>query len=152
MTGLPKERGKVIDELIVNPRRLLIAHVFLGIASAIVFWVRPGTFTAYLPGRVGMGGSPSIFILADTCIAWLPYVVGMLVARRLLSDRNDKAIYVYIALATIVAVISIGFYLNALRVPSAPSPILVSVGATLALVAIAVVCASIWHSDSPVSG
>jgi hypothetical protein len=26
MTELPKERGKVVDELIPNPRRLFIAH------------------------------------------------------------------------------------------------------------------------------
>jgi hypothetical protein len=121
MTGLPKDRGKVLDELIANPRRLLVAHVCLGIVSAIGLWVRPGTFTPYLPGRVGMGGSPSAFIVVDTAIAWLPYVVAMLVARRLLSDRDDKAVYVYIALAGIVAAVSIGLYLNAFHMPSALS-------------------------------
>ena len=65
MTELPKDRGKVVDLLIANPRRLFIAHACFGIASAIVLWVRPGTFTPYLPGRVGMGGSPSAFILVE---------------------------------------------------------------------------------------
>jgi fucose permease len=148
MTKLPKDHGKVVDELIANPRRLLIAHVCFGIASAIGLWVRPGTFTPYLPGRLGMGGSPSVFIFVDTSIAWLPYVVAMLVARRMLSDRDDKAVYVYIALAAIVAIVSIGLYSNSFHISTAPTPILISIGAMLALVAIAVMCASIWPSDT----
>jgi hypothetical protein len=152
MTELPKERGKVVDELIVNPRRLLIAHVCFGIASAVGLWVRPGTFTPHLPGRVGMGGSPSAFIVVDTAIAWLPYVVAAFVARRLLCDRDDKAVYVYIVFAAIVAVVSIGLYLNAFHPPAAPSPILVSIGTVLALVAIAVMCASIWPGNTAING
>ena len=156
MTELPTDRGKAVDELIVNPRRLFIAHVVFGIAAAIVLWVRPGTFTPYLPGRVGMGGSPSAFIVVDTAVAWLPYVVATLFARRLLSDRDDKAVFVYIALATVVTVVSIGLFLNAPHWPTAPSPIFISMGTVLALVAIALMCALmcafLWPGDTTVSG
>jgi hypothetical protein len=152
MTGLPNERGKAVDELIANPRRLLVAHVCLGIVSAIGLWLRPGTFTPHLLGRVGMGGSPSVLIVVDTAIAWLPYVVGMLVARKLLSDRGGKAVYVYIALAGIVAAVSISLYLDVFHMATVLPPILISIGAALALLAIVVMCGSLWPRDTRMSG
>jgi hypothetical protein len=39
----------VFDALIVNPRRLAIAHVTLGLASAALVWILPNAFTPRLP-------------------------------------------------------------------------------------------------------
>jgi hypothetical protein len=102
-----KRSGEVIDELIANPHRLRMAHICMGLASSGAYWLRPGTFTPYLPGRIGMGGSPSLFIVIDTALAWLPYLIAMFIAQKALSDRDPVAVWVYIALATIVTLVSI---------------------------------------------
>jgi hypothetical protein len=84
--------GLVFYELIVNPRRLTIAHVTLGLASAALLWILPNTFTPRLPGRLGLGSSPSILIVVDTAVSWMPYVISWSFSRWLLSRRNPKAI------------------------------------------------------------
>jgi hypothetical protein len=82
-----RTRSEVVDELIVNPRRLTIAHVTLGLASAALLWILPNTFAPRLPGRLGLGSSP----IHTHCGRWMSYVISWFFSRWLLSGRNPKA-------------------------------------------------------------
>lgn len=115
MTRKVKTSGQIVDELIVNSRRLLIAHICLGVVAAFVYWIRPGTFTGYYPRRSG------VLAVMVTTLAWLPYVISWFVSRSLLSGRDSKAAIVFIAVAGGVAALSAACYLNWLEMSEAPS-------------------------------
>jgi hypothetical protein len=141
-----KSTGKIVDELIENPRRLWIAHFFLGVASAFIYWVRPGTFSPHLhTPRRGDG----LIVICETFIAWAPYLVSGIVSRAILAAHAPKATLVFIACSAGIAIGADSIYLNLFKMREAPSPLLVSVGVTLALVLTARLCSAIWRSDVP---
>ena len=141
MIDQSKNLGSVLDELVQNRRRLAISHSCLGLFSAIIYWVRPGSFTPHLPIYNLQDPFP-IFI---TFIAWVPYFISFFVSRSILAGRNSKAVFVFIFCAAIVSLASAVLLLRVL--PFAPSPIVVSAGVTITLVIVAGLCTTLWRND-----
>jgi hypothetical protein len=144
----PKSRNEIVDELIINPRRLAIAHVVLALASAIVVFTLPNTFTPHLPGRVGVGSPPSIGIVIDSGPAWIPYVISWLFSRWLLSGRDQKATAIFIVGGSGIALASAFLYMNLLNLGIGLNRIIVAGTVTLALVVVAGTCSLIWPADA----
>ena len=141
MIGHPKSPGNVLDELIKNSRRLRIAHICFGLASAFIYWVRPGTFTPHLPIYNFRDLSP-VYL---TFIAWAPYVISFFFSRSILAGRSPEAVFVFIAFAAAISVASALLLLRVFAI--APSPIVVAAGVTITLIILAGLCSSIWRSD-----
>jgi hypothetical protein len=144
MTGRRPAPGDVLDELIQNPRRLGIAHACLGLAAALVYWVRPGTFTPHLV-RFGFRDTSPIYM---TLVAWIPYVIAFLVSNGTLASRNRRAVLAYIFFASVVTLAASGLYLNLFGMRAPLSPVLLAVGVTITLLAAIGLCAAIWRSDT----
>ena len=141
-----KTPGKIVDEIDENSRRLWIAHFVLGLASAFIFWIRPGTFNPHLhTPRRGDG----LLVILETLTSWAPYIVSGMFSRALLSTRAPLATLVFIGCSTAVAISAATLYLNLFEMEKAPSPYFVSMGVTLALVLFAVLCSTIWSSNIP---
>lgn len=126
------------DDLIQNSRRLTVAHACLALISAFVYWIRPGTFTPYLPIYNFRDSSP-IFV---TFIAWVPYVISFFFSRATLAEVGPKAVFGFIVLATGISLASAGVLFRVL--PIEPSPIVVFGGVTITLIIIAKLCSMIW--------
>jgi hypothetical protein len=144
MTGQRPTSGDVLDELIENPRRLAIAHTCLALAAALVYWVRPGTFTPHLVKYSFRDVSPIYMTFA----AWIPYLIAFLVSKATLVDRNPKAVLAYILLASVVTAGAGGLYLNLFGMNATLSPVLLAGGVTIILLAAIGLCAAIWRSDT----
>jgi hypothetical protein len=145
VTRRNKTASQLADEFITNPRRLVIAHGLLGLVAAFAYWVRPGTFTPHLPIFVHRDVTPILL----TFIAWFPYLISATVSRQVLGVRDKKAAILFIALATAITASSVAFYLNLIVTMQPISPILVSVGATVALLLACGLCAAVWPNDAP---
>jgi len=139
-------RSTALDELLQNPRRLMILHVVLGVAAALLLWIRPGTFTPSLRGLGFRDASP----ILQTAIAWWPYALSYLYTKSILSNRSRVAVYCYAAVAAAVTAISGGLYLSGLgHQPSDARPAwLVSLGVAIALLLAGYVCGSIWRAHT----
>lgn len=136
--------GKVVDELIVNQRLLMIAHGCLALAAAFVYWVRPGTFSPRLPGRYGAAVGPTFSIITTTLLAWAPWLISSVFSGSILAARTTKATLAFIALASAICIIAACLYLNLLFHDEATlSPLVVSVGVTVALIAAISLCGAI---------
>jgi hypothetical protein len=136
--------GDILDELIQNPRRLGIAHACLGLAAALIYWIRPGTFTPVISKYNLRDVSP----IVDTFSAWVPYLIAFFVSKSLLANRNPKATIAYIFLATVVMVVASGLYLNLFTKELMFSPHLIDCGVVVALLVAMGLCAAIWRSDT----
>lgn len=138
MVGQSKSLGNLLDKLVQNRRRLAIAHSCLGLVSAIIYWVRPGSFTPSLPIYNLQDPSP----VFDTFIAWVPYVVSFFASRAILAERSSNAVLVFIVFATGIGFASaiLSLRLSTVRVIS--SPIVASAAVTFALVVVAGLCAA----------
>lgn len=141
-----KTAGQFADEFIANPHRLAIAHSILGIVAACAYWVRPGTFTPYL--EIHPHGTEIRSILL-AFIAWFPYLISVTVSRRVLGVRDKKAATLFIVLATAVTASSVVLFLNLIVIAPPISPIVVSIGVTVALLSACGLCAFIWPNDAP---
>jgi hypothetical protein len=144
MSKQRKPPGKVVDELITNPRRIWLAHAGLGIVSAFVYWLVPGTFSPHIHRPHKGDGA---IVIVQTLIAWAPYLLSGFYTTAVLSPRDSKATLTYIALATSIAIVSALMYFNVFGLTELPSPLLVSAGVTILLFAAASLCAAIWRSD-----
>jgi hypothetical protein len=139
-----KTPGEIIDELVENSRHLWIAHFCLGLASAFVYWTRAGTFTPHLhTPRRGDG----LIVILETFVAWTPYLISGMFSRVVLSTRAPAATLVFIGCSVGVATAGAALYLNLFKMREVPSPYLVSIGVTAALVLIAALCSAIWRCD-----
>jgi hypothetical protein len=136
--GQSKNLGNVLDELLQNRRRLAITHSCLGLVSAIIYWVRPGSFTPYLPIYNLQDLSP----VFDMFIAWAPYVISFFTSRAILSERSSNAVLVFIFFATGISFASAILSLRLFIVPMVFSPIVASAAVTVALVVVAGLCAA----------
>jgi hypothetical protein len=145
MIGQSKNLGNVLDELVQNRRRLAIAHSCLGLVSAIIYWVRPGSFTPSLPIYNLQDPSP----VFDTVIAWAPYVVSFFASRAILAERSSNVVLVFIVFATGIGLASAVLSLRLSIVHVSFSPIVASAGVTVALVAVAGLCAAASKKRSP---
>jgi hypothetical protein len=144
MNRSPKSSGKIVDELIVNPKRLTVVHVCLGVLSAGAYWIRPGTSTPHLPIYNIRDPSPIIISL----IAWLPYVVSFKVSRHLLENRSQVSVIVFGILAAIITGFAIALYFDLIVNILGLSPIQIPIAVTSALIGAAYLCAVIWPKDT----
>jgi membrane protein YdbS with pleckstrin-like domain len=69
-----------------------------------------------------------------TSIAWIPYVISLLVSRSLLASRNPKATAAFIVAAIVITIASVIVYLNLFDLRMPLSPILAAVAVTIVLV------------------
>lgn len=137
-------RGVILDELVQNPRRLMVVHVCLGLIIALIYWMRPGTFTPSLHRHDFKDVRP----IVNTFIAWAPYVVGYLNAKSILSNRAPAAVYFYALIALVVTIIAGALYLDRFHFPESLAPWEVSIGVVLALVTSAFGCGILWKPDT----
>lgn len=144
MTGTNKTTGELADELIINSHRLNVAHFCFGLASAFIFWVRPGTFRPHLLRPIGRG--PAFSIVADTIIAWLRYIVSWWGSRALLSGRDAKATIAFIICGTAITGLSGGLYFPSISGLELPA-LAVAGATTLALMMACGLCALSWRRD-----
>jgi hypothetical protein len=148
MTKILREAGTAIDDAIENTHRLIVLHCCLGMASAFVYWIRPGTFIPHLPTRIGLG--PTFSILWETRFAWGPYVISGIFAPSVLSSRGPKPTLVFIGLSIALAIVAACLYLNVFHLRPPIDPFLISIGVTGCLMGSAQLCASCWrrfHSE-----
>lgn len=136
--------GMLYDGAVLNIRRLTILHVCLAAVVALTYWVAPGT--APVPLRWTVPHYADVTPILVTITAWIPYVISAMVSRRLLVDRSPKATLVFIIIATLIAAASGILYLNLLRLSRLPSPMLVSIAVTFALVGSAYACSAVMHN------
>ena len=134
----------MLDELIENPRRLGIAHGCFGLVAAIVYWVKPGTFTPHLPVHVFRDFSP----IYKTFVAWAPYVLAFFVSKSLLACRSTMSVLMYIFIATAITIGASGLYLNVYNVRTTLPPIMIAGAVTIALIAAAGFCAVVRRRDT----
>jgi hypothetical protein len=146
MTKAKKTHGVIYDEMIANPRRLTLAHLCLGLIAAFAYWIRPGTVT--VPMRWSVPHFADVAPIVATSMAWLPYLISMIVCRLLLSSRDRKATLLFVILATIITAAYVAILLNLVGPLKQVSPILVSLLLTLALVATSGVCSLLWSNDA----
>jgi hypothetical protein len=144
MNTPPKKRGDAVDSLIANNRRLSIAHLFLGLATAVAYWVRPGTIAPNLKYFTSYGNLSPIYL---TIVVWLPYIFSLMVSRPILVGCSQFAVFAFIVCATAITGGTIGVYLNLIPMKNIPSPVIVSAGVTIALIAAALICSAIWRRD-----
>src|SRR3984957_21122120 len=104
-----KTPGKVVDELIANPRRIWFAHAVLGIVSAFVYWLVPGTFTPHIhrPHR-----GDGVIVIVQTMIAWAPYLLSGFYSTAVLSPRDSKATLTYLVCRLLLEKNTTIFYFN----------------------------------------
>ena len=105
-----KSHGEIIDELIVNGRRLAIAHFALAVASAFTFLSRPGIFNPSLRAITGFRAG-SLNVIFHAALAWLPYGISWVLSRAVLSGRDKNATLAFIVCAIAITVISLRMYL-----------------------------------------
>lgn len=144
MTEVRKTPGMIYDEVLTNPRRLLIAHVFLGLIAAFAYWIRPGSVTVPLRWSVPHGAD--VAAIAATSVAWFPYVVSMIFCRSFLSSSSAKAAWFFIVCAIVITAASVVLNLNLVGMRNPLSPMLVSLLVALALVATSWVSSAVWAS------
>lgn len=144
MSKRPKQPGTAVDQPIANPRRIWFAHAVLGVVSAFIYWLVPGTFTPriHTPRK---GDAVAVILL--TLIAWAPYFLSGFYSTAVLAMRDSKATLAYIALATSIGIVAALLYLNVFNLADPPPALLVSAGVTILLCAAASLCAAIWRSD-----
>jgi hypothetical protein len=141
-----KSHGDIIDELIVNGRRLAIAHLALGVASAFAFLSRPGILHPSLRAITGFRAG-SIDVIFHAAMAWLPYGISWALSRAVLSGRNKNATLAFIVCAIAITVIS--FRMTFLVTgPFDFSALTFSAIITIALAAACGLCAIIWGKDA----
>jgi len=136
--------GAVIDQMIRNVRRLAILHVALGLASVIVFWVRPG---ASLPHSHVRGREIALVAILKVFFAWIPYIISGFYSCNVLPDRNPKATSAFIFIAVGVGIVAACLNLNVFGTKEFPAAWLVFAGVTIVLIAAARVCMAIWGND-----
>ena len=106
-THARKSHGEAVDELLVNARRLAVAHAALGVASAFNFLSRPGIFHPSLRAITRFRGG-AINVILHALLAWLPYLISWAISRAVLSDRDKNATLAFIACATGITIMSFG--------------------------------------------
>jgi hypothetical protein len=141
-----KSHGEIIDELIVNSRRLAIAHLALGVASAFTFLSRPGIPHPSLRAITGFRAG-SLDVIFHAALAWLPYGISWVLSRAVLSGRDKNATLAFIVCAIAITVISFRMHILVTG-PFDLSALTFSAIMTIALAAACGLCVSIWRKDA----
>jgi hypothetical protein len=144
---MPRSKGEVIDELLANPRRLILAHVCLALISTFILWIRPGTFTPIIRPAFAYGFIVRIPLF--TASAWVPYVISAKFARWVLSSRDPHATFLFIGCAILITAVGCCLFLDLFSPRVILRPVVTAAGVTLALVFAAGLSALIWRNDAP---
>ncbi len=139
MLDRPKQTGSLLDGLIANKRRLAFAHGWLALVSSFAYWIRPGSFTPSLRGYNFRDASP-IYL---TIVAWAPYVISFVFTRSMLNGLHHKAVWTFIVCASVVTLFSACLFSELFPKGMTASPVVVSVGTTIALFIFAALCSTI---------
>jgi hypothetical protein len=141
-----KSHGQIIDEVIINTRRLAFAHVALGIASAFNFLSREGILHPSLRAITSFRGG-SIDVIAHAMLAWAPYIASWTISRAMLSGRNTGATLLFIAFAIAITILSFERQFPVTGAFNISALVLSSL-LTLSLATACGICAIIWHRDA----
>jgi hypothetical protein len=134
-----KRLGQELDRALWD-ERLGIAHLVLGAVAAFVYWLRPATFRIEGPSKLNV---PLLYALA-TFLAWSPYVISWLVARKVLA-RNKPGVIAFLVCSTLITSAAALLWLN-IGLNHAPvAPLLASSFVAVSLVLSALACAAIWR-------
>ncbi len=130
--------------MIANLRQLIILHAVLGLISIFSYMTRPGTFspTRHMPGR-----EIALIVLFKVLFAWMPYIISGFYSCNVLAERNHRATLTFICCAIGVGIIADCMNFNLFGTKWHPASWLLFSAVTIALVAIAKVCATIWRSE-----
>lgn len=135
-----KRLGREIDRALWDVR-LGIAHLVLGAVAAFVYWLRPTTFRAAGASKL----NAPLLTAVVTFLAWAPYLVSWLVARKVL-ERNKRGVTAFCVCSTLITSVAALLWLNVGFNQAPVSPLLVSLCVTVALILSAWLCATIWRS------
>lgn len=131
MTEQSQKSGNLLDGYIANSRYLMVTHCCLGLVSAFIYWIRPGTFTPHLQKYMFFTDVTPVY---KTVFAWGPYAISYFISNSLLAGRRSLLVFIFIAWAISVAIIVSGFYLNIFGIRKTVSPLLLSFESGAALV------------------
>ena len=130
--------------VIANISRLVIAHLALGLASVFVYWARPGGLSQPLHMS---GLKIAVAVVLMVFVAWIPYFLSGVYSCNVLAARDPKATLVFICFAVGVGITAACLNLNLIGMTQSPSPLLVSAGVAIVLLAAARLCSAIWRSE-----
>jgi hypothetical protein len=146
MTRQPKTPSEVLDELLINSRRLAIAHVVLGVSAVFIFLSRPGIYNPSLRVITRFRGG-SLDVILHALFAWLPYLVSWSITRVVLParDRNATLIFILFAAVLTVASIKVDYPIAGTFTTSA---LMYSCVLTMSLAAACGICVMCWRNDA----
>jgi hypothetical protein len=146
MTRRPKTHSEVIDELLVNSRRLAIAHFVLGVGALFIFLSRPGIYNPSLRVITRFRGG-SLDVILHAILAWMPYLVSWSISHAVLPSRDRNATLTFISFAAVLTVVSMK-----IDYPIAGtftlSALMYSAVLTMALGAACGICVVCWRNDA----
>ena len=129
--------------MIANLRRLVIWHVVLGLASIFAYMTGPG---AIARERHTRGPVIALMALFKVLFAWTPYIISGFYSCNVLAERNPRATLAFIWCAIGVGIFTDCLILDLFGTTWHPAPWLLFIALTIALIAIARICAIIWPS------
>jgi hypothetical protein len=146
MTRRPKTRSEVIDEVIINSRRLAIAHFILGIGAVFIFLSRPGIYNPSLRVITRFRGG-SLDVILHAIFAWTPYLASWSISRAMLPTRDRNATLAFIVFAALltVATVEVDYPITGAFTSSA---LIFSAVMTMCLAAACGICVMYWRNDA----
>lgn len=106
MSHRPKTRSEVIDEVIINSRRLAVAQFVLGVGAIFIFLSRPGIYNPSLRVITRFRGG-SLDVILHAVLAWIPYLASWLISRAMLPTRDRNATLTFIVFAAMLTVATV---------------------------------------------
>jgi hypothetical protein len=100
-----------------------------------------------MPHGRSAGPLLALTVLFKVFAAWIPYFVSGSYSCGLLPSRDPKATTLFISIAVAVGIVAACLNLNLFRMNAPPAQLAVLAGVTIALLATARLCASIWRDD-----
>ena len=131
--------------MLKNIRRLVLLHISLGLGLIVVYSLRPGGIRHPLNVR---GRAPfALSVIGLVLLAWAPFLISGLYASSSLVERNPKAIVAFSWSAIAIFIVAAYLSLNLGGFQNRPSNFAISLGVTIALIAVARLCCGIWKAE-----
>jgi hypothetical protein len=128
-----------------NLRRLVLLHISLGICLIVVYRLRPGAIGH--PVTIRDRAPFALSVIGMVLLAWAPFLISGFYACSTLVERNPKAIVAFSWSAIAIFIVAACLSLNLGGFPNRPSNFAISLGVTIALLAAARLCCSIWKAE-----
>lgn len=129
-----------------NLRRLALLHIALGLCLIVVYSVRPGGIRHPVNIR---GRAPfALSVIGLVLLAWAPFLISGFYACGKLVERNPKATIAFCWTAIAMFIVAACLSLNLAGFQNRPSNFAISLGLTIALVAVARLCGGIWKTEA----